>query len=516
MVSLATAIARAWTWLYTAGLDPDARDDRRAQIESDIWEFKDDASEQGVRDLSMASHIVVRLLLGVPDDLLWRGEQMSTRGAVVAVTLGDWTSQPVTLRRASGFGVSATVHALAVGLAMWLAPQLTNVAFHGNAAVGTTVVFVRADVAGTRAEAPPSTGSDVVPEDNLGLTLGDSGSTVTIPGFTFNASKVIARAGVLFPFVTGTVALERIAATALLPRPPMRMVNPFGQPAGDSGGLPPLALSDGEFQALVDRTWARRERWTAFAPLVALADAHSANEGALPGLMRAYVEQNGLQPYVDVSSRDPRLWTQLSVVADHADFIDFISRYLGRHPSTKTATELLFLLDTLVQGSYDTLTALLDVIPEVDLRWTSQVNPAAYDAIVTIQQHYRAELEHRNVPTRASLRSYFDAARISILTNLLETTPDGYRANDARFLIGAIYWRQGRGAEAVASWSELQAVKSDRYADASAAIIDTLRGHTAHDVDVQRISRILDSERGRWISFSQDRLRQFGYRFNSF
>ena len=464
----------------------------------------------------MAAHMLARVLLGVPDDLLWRSEQMSVRTAAAVVSLGEAPSQPVTFRRASGFGASATVHALLVMLSVWLAPQFTSVALHGNSSRrSTAVVYVPPD-----AVTPPPTSAgapaDIVPEDNLGLSLGDAGSTVAMPGFRFDFSKVIARAGALFPFVTGNPALERIAAAAMVPRETRRMVNPFGRARGDSGGLPALSLSSAEVQKLVDRSWARRARWNAFTALVPIAVEHSANDGALPELMRAYVEQNGLQPYVESSIRDPRLWTQLGVVADHADFVDFISRYLAKHPASKTSTELLFLLDTLVQGSYDTLTTLLDVIPEEDLHWTRSSSRAAYEAILTIQQHYRAELEHRSLTTRASLRLYFDAARLSILTNLIETTPGGYRANDARFLIGGIYWRQGRVPEAMAAWSDLQVVQADRYANASAAIRDTLRANSGAAVDAVRIGRILDAERGRWVSFSHDRLKLFGYRFDVF
>jgi len=519
MLTFATAIVRAWTWLYTAGLDPDARDDRRAQIESDLWDQKDEATEQGAAPLAMSVHVLARLALGIPDDLLWRGEQLNVATAAVTVMLGDARARPVTFRRASGFGVSVTVHVLLVMLAVWLGPRLTSVALRGNSAAATpAILFVPPDavppappVDPLAAEAPA-----IVPEDNLGIKLGESASTLAIPGFAFNFSKVIARAGSLFPFVTGMRDLERIAATAGLPRAAQRLTNPFGHSGTDRAGLPNLVLSGAELQALVDGAWARRDRWNAFVTLVPTIAAHNADGGALPELMRAYVEQNGLQPYVENDIHDPRLWTQLGVVADHALFVDFISQYVVRHPSTKTGTELRFLLDTLIQGSYDTLSALLDVIPEIDLHWTHEANPAAYDAIITIQHHYRAELEHRNLSTRAALRVYFDEARVSVLTNLIETTPGGYRENDARFLIGSIYWRQGREAAAIGAWSSLHSVPSDRYADASAAIVEILRARSGTQVDSARINRLLDGERGRWISFSHDRLKQFGYRFSTF
>jgi hypothetical protein len=519
MLTFATAIVRAWTWLYTAGLDPDPRDDRRAQIESDLWDHQDEATEQGVAPLAMSAHILARLILGVPDDLLWRSEQLSVATAAVSVVLGEAHAHPVTFRRASGFGVSVTVHILLVMLVVWFAPGVTSVAlYRSSSAASPAIMFVPPDavVPAPALDGRAAKALDLVPDDNLGIKLGDSGSTLAIPGFTFNFSKVIARAGSLFPFVTGTRELERIAATALLPRSAKGLTNPFDSAGAAGGRLPKLTLSVAEMQALVDRAWARRDRWSAFVTLVPIIADHHADEGALPELMRAYVEQNGLQPYVENDIHDPRLWTQLGVVADHAVFIDFISGYVARHTSTRTATELLFLLDTLIQGSYDTLTALLDVIPEVDLHWTYEANPAAYDAIVTIQQHYRGELEHRNLSTRAALRLYFDEARISILTNLIETTPGRYRENDARFLIGAIYWRQGREGAAVGAWSSLRSVPSDRYAEASAAIVDVLRGRSGATVDQTRINRVLDAERGRWVSFSHDRLKQFGYRFSTF
>ena len=68
----------------------------------------------------------------------------------------------------------------------------------------------------------------------------------------------------------------------------------------------------------------------------------------------------------------------------------------------------------------------------------------------------------------------------------------------------------------MAAWSDLQVVQADRYANASAAIRDTLRANSGAAVDAVRIGRILDAERGRWVSFSHDRLKLFGYRFDVF
>ncbi len=76
----ANACVRAWTWFYTLGLPGDERLARRNEIESDLWEFECDvAVDQGV---SSSLHTLVRLLMGIPDDLGWRIEQVAVFGTL--------------------------------------------------------------------------------------------------------------------------------------------------------------------------------------------------------------------------------------------------------------------------------------------------------------------------------------------------------------------------------------------------------------------------------------------------
>ena len=59
--SVAATLTRAWTKLYTAGMDPVLRDRRRVEIDSDLWESDEEDA-------------VKRLIRGIPADLLWRME----------------------------------------------------------------------------------------------------------------------------------------------------------------------------------------------------------------------------------------------------------------------------------------------------------------------------------------------------------------------------------------------------------------------------------------------------------
>jgi len=74
---LAVAAVRTWTRVYTCGMSPRARDNRRAEIESDLWEWQHDPDR--VSGPGAAGQVLMRLVLGVPDDLLWRATHVTDR-----------------------------------------------------------------------------------------------------------------------------------------------------------------------------------------------------------------------------------------------------------------------------------------------------------------------------------------------------------------------------------------------------------------------------------------------------
>jgi hypothetical protein len=73
-----SALVRAWTRLYTWRLPTGTRDVRRAEIDSDLWEF---SREHHGRSVLPALHVMVRLLLGMADDVSWRASHRSMRPA---------------------------------------------------------------------------------------------------------------------------------------------------------------------------------------------------------------------------------------------------------------------------------------------------------------------------------------------------------------------------------------------------------------------------------------------------
>ncbi len=70
--TLAIGLVRGWVRLYTGRLECEVRDGRRAEIESDLWEHRREASAAGLRPTQSGLEIVARSILGVLADLAWR------------------------------------------------------------------------------------------------------------------------------------------------------------------------------------------------------------------------------------------------------------------------------------------------------------------------------------------------------------------------------------------------------------------------------------------------------------
>lgn len=424
-------------------------------------------------------------------------------------------------RHVAAGATSLAIHAFVIGSIVLLSLPVLGIGPGGKAPVAQRrgsplAIFApqssAASAAGTlRPTAKPlmqaSKDSGPVKE---GIKMGPGEATLEFPGFTFDVAKLVDRGNALFPFLTREISFN-------VEKPPEErkapIVNPFAsQPALSTDATTPLNLTDAEVDRIVDGAWARRERWVPFQRIRELVDTHHPDVGHVPALLRGHVEKNALQPYVDTKIRDPRLWTQLALAADHELFIDYIADYVSRHPGTKASIELLFLLDVLAQGSLDTLTLFLDIEPDRDLKWTRNANPAAFTAIVKLRDYYIMQRERRGLDTHRTLGRHYDQIRTRILSTILQTSPGGYRADDARYLLGELYWRRSRFADAKKVWGEMQADPKGLYAAASTSVLLAMRQAD----DYRAINGILENEYQRWVEFYRTRLRSFGYALDAF
>ena len=346
---------------------------------------------------------------------------------------------------------------------------------------------------------PIAVDEPVKPEDMSGYD---------ISGLPFDMMKIASRRQSLFPFLTHDFAfLESAAADAR--KSTTDVANPMTTAASD----PPLSLAPAARQQLVDESFARRDRWIRFGTIARLIETHDANRGDAATLVREYLDQNILQPYCHGRTKDGQFWALLENAADHADFLEFIRDYAKRHPASRTTTELLFFVDELAQASREAALTVSGTVIHRDLLRTAVESPPAARLAADIDRSLRDSLAARGL-TLADMPEAYDSFRLRLFATVVETTPGGYREADARFLAGQIFFMRRDTDQALEWWKPMRPVEGDSYAPAAREIADAIRGHDR--LDAAAIGTILSRERARWNVTSYGRLRQFGYRCDTY
>ncbi len=178
----------------------------------------------------------------------------------------------------------------------------------------------------------------------------------------------------------------------------------------------------------------------------------------------------------------------------------------------------MFLLDRVAEANRDALRVMRDSDPAEVLSWTRQANPGAYRLVNRLRAYYQTELDRRGLRSEDEIDRYYAKARLAILQGIVRTTPGGYRANDARFIAGALLWRQGDTDSALRTWREMTPDQDGSILPAGPQIAAALRaGGFPPDIAFRReIDWILKNDLGRWLMFSKERLSRFCYRFDTF
>jgi hypothetical protein len=417
-------------------------------------------------------------------------------------------SGPTFGRRVCGLAGSVVLHVVVAALIAALPAPVRGAAEPEPNTWGTAATFVVGPEA--IAEKP---GDQVLAEEGTATdSVASEEATLRIDALRIDIEKIRARRNWLFPFLTTDLLfLERGDANAGPANG--KLVSPFAS-ARQPGSRPPLAMSEADLQKVIDMAWSRRQRWTRFSEIARLVTTHDPNEGQLPDLVHRYLDENLLQPYYDANTRDARFWAMLDCVADHVEFIDWVRSFAREQPSSRTTTELLFLLDELAQGSRDTLLMVLATNAESDLAQTRRIDRRAYDFAVSVRRQYGEWLREHQMEQPGQIRRRYDDLRLRLLTTIIETTPAGYRSADARFLAGEILFNQNNAPEAVRMWRDIRPDPRDSYVEAYSELLAEMR--SADGATASEINRILGAEHRRWLDFSEVRLRQFGYTFDTF
>ena len=327
-------------------------------------------------------------------------------------------------------------------------------------------------------------------------------------GLPFNIPKIEARRASLFPFLTADLTfIERMATD-------VRAASArLGNPLDPALVAKPLSLDQPLLQQIVDEAWSRRDRWRRFQQIRALLVGHDGHAGDAPALMRAYLDQNLLQPYCYGKTKDGQFWALLENSTDHVEFVEFIRSFARTRSSSRTTTELLFLLDELAQGNREVAETVLGTSVSADLTYSATNSPHAARLAANVGNDLRAWLAAHGYTQHESVGAAYDQFRLRVLSTIVETSPEGYREGDARYLAGEIFFRQGNLDQALEWWAPMRPQEGDSYAEAATAIRKVLDAPT---LDSAALRRILWAETARWKEQNYQRLKQFGSRCDSF
>jgi hypothetical protein len=81
--NFADTLVRGWVRLYTVGLDAEHRHDRIGEIDSDLWEHRNQSKLEGEGSGVTSLSIVGRWAAGIPADLSWRTSHRGRRGQTI-------------------------------------------------------------------------------------------------------------------------------------------------------------------------------------------------------------------------------------------------------------------------------------------------------------------------------------------------------------------------------------------------------------------------------------------------
>jgi hypothetical protein len=209
---------RRWVALYTRGLPTEIRQERRDEIDSDLWSQLYDAAESAGVGESLAGDIITRLVFGIPADLSWRLEQQFVSSNRVAPEMKSTTGTRWIAAMAIIGGVGWTIGLVLQGLVGrgWPADARGWLLFFG--VVGGTWMLAGATFAlvtefqdriRTRGAAFGSIGALLGAVSVLGLF----GAIVALPFGTAVLVWELGRAGVLAP----RLARAHVAAAIIFP-----------------------------------------------------------------------------------------------------------------------------------------------------------------------------------------------------------------------------------------------------------------------------------------------------------
>ena len=201
--------------------------------------------------------------------------------------------------------------------------------------------------------------------------------------------------------------------------------------------------------------------------------SYDPNKGDLPIFVRELYYEN-LQRLAYFFSSDDTYFSidYLQEALNKEDFLKNAMSYLSELQGTKTATELLYIIENIYEIQKRTVQIYFENKAKI------KNLPPEYDNQIRVETLKRNVSKYDKIMSKKQIKNFEDASqlyekkRIEILDYLIKTTPKNYRVADALFLKGNIYWERyekNKNVElkkkAVVNWQKINKLENIKEGD---------------------------------------------------
>ncbi len=205
---------------------------------------------------------------------------------------------------------------------------------------------------------------------------------------------------------------------------------------------PALEFPEPERNAYFDKTLPLRKE-DQFKSFIGDYFSYHKDKGDLPVGVRELYYKN-LQRIAFVFSDDPTYF-MVDYFQENLNKEDFLIRAMelvSRHRNTKTSAEMLFALEDIYEIQMRAWKQFFKFSEEEESLAAGREQEIRIATLRAVKERYQKVLENKDIKDYNQLSKIYFKRREEIINEILNT-PEQYRAQDALFELGTIYWQKG-------------------------------------------------------------------------
>ncbi len=232
----------------------------------------------------------------------------------------------------------------------------------------------------------------------------------------------------------------------------------------------PLKMSEEEMNQYLDETLKNQKEEQMEEFRQKYAAGYDPDKGDLPKLFRELYYKN-LRRIAYNFSPDPTYFAAdyFEENLNKEDYLRNVMELVKKWKGTKTATEILFTIFDIYSIQERAVGEVLQMKTVLKNQNPADKNQIRSETIRRITEKYDPILAKKGIRTSADASRLYDTKKLEILNYILETSPEGYRKNDALFEKGRVLFEKSYRSnsqsfeEAIEVWKKIQPEKDKEF-----------------------------------------------------